>query len=182
MNVENNQRYQETEKRIFQAYWKLASSKEIPKITVSDICREAEIHRTTFYGHFLDINDLGEKVVKNQYMVFWQGFFNKDGQWDFRDGMQKQMEFYARNKKIIKIHLNAIEKKKSYQTLFAVPMTTRMLESYQKKFHLKDEQEVRYHQEFFHAGLTAAVKQWVMEDCRKSPEEMAELLCKIFTA
>lgn len=64
------------------------------------------VDRTTFYGHFLDINDLGEKVVKNQYMVFWQGFFNKDGQWDFRDGMQKQMEFYARNKKIIKIHFS----------------------------------------------------------------------------
>lgn len=52
MNGENNQRYQETEKRIFQAYWKLASSKEIPKITVSDVCREAEIHRTTFMDIF----------------------------------------------------------------------------------------------------------------------------------
>lgn len=51
-------------------------------------------------------------------MVFLQGFFNKDGQWDFRDGMQKQMEFYARNKKIIKMHLNAIEKKRTVSDVF----------------------------------------------------------------
>lgn len=180
MNIENNQRFQDTEKRIIQAYWKQANHKELNKITVAEICREAKIHRTTFYGHFLDVYDLQEKVVKKQFLDSLHGFFMKDGNWNFRDGMLKQMEFYYRNKEIVKLHLKSANKNEGYDMFFGFSMNQKMLESYQKYFHLKDKNEVHYHQEFFNTGLTAMIRRWVLSDCEESPEEMTDLLCRFF--
>ena len=180
MNVENNQRFQDTEEKIFCAYYKLANSRELNKITVADICREAKIHRTTFYGHFLDVYDLQEKVVRKQFMELLQGFISKDGSWDFRDGMRKQMDFYYRNKEAIKLHLESANRAKDYDIFFDFPMDQKYLDSYQKFFKLKNEAEVRYHQEFFNTGLTATVRRWVLNGCKESPEEITDLLCRIF--
>ena len=77
MNVENNQRYRDTEERIQKAYWNLVNHAGGHKITVADICREADIHRTTFYGHFLDIYDLQEQAMKKQFMLFCKAFLMK---------------------------------------------------------------------------------------------------------
>lgn len=180
MNVENNQRYKDTENRIFHAYWKLARCTELHKITVADICREAKIHRTTFYGHFLDICDLQEQVVKNQFKTFWQGFFNEEGNWDLRDGMKKQIEFYYRNRKIIKFHLKSEETHERNETFFEFTKNPKIVQSYQKFFQLQNEKEVYYHQEFFQTGLTAVVRHWVQDGCKESPEEITDLLCRIF--
>lgn len=182
MNVENNQRFQDTEEKIFCAYRKLAGSREPDKVTVAGICREAKIHRTTFYGHFTDVYDLQEKVVRRQFLILLQGFINKDGSWDFRDGMRKQMEFYEKNKEIIKLHLTSERKTGRADMLFDFSLEQKYSESYQRYFHLKNEEEVRYHQEFFHTGLAAVVRQWVLSGCRESPEEIADFLCRIFGA
>lgn len=180
MNVENNQRYQDTEERIFQAYWKLASGKELHKITVADLCREAKIHRTTFYGHFLDIYDLHENVMKKQFETFLHGFINEEGEWNFRDGMRKQMKFYYRNKEVIKLHLQTLEQRNWVEPLFEITMTSKMVQSYMKLFQLKNEREVVYHQDFFQTGLVAIIRQWVEDDCKESPEEITDLICRIF--
>lgn len=104
----------------------------------------------------------------------------KDGNWDFREGMQKQMEFYYRNKETIKVHLENAEKTEVFETFFDLPLDKEFLEGYQTFFHLKNEKEVQYHQEFFNTGMTAAVRRWVLSDCKESPEEMTDLLCRIF--
>lgn len=180
MNVENNKRFQETEKKILEAYAQIASQKNLDKITVAEICKVAQIHRTTFYGHFIDTFDLQEKVVKKQFLRFWNGFFQKDGQWDFREGMLKQMEFYYRNKETIKVHMKSMDKTEGYNCFFEYPIEKRFMEGYRSCFQLKNEMEVQYHQEFFNTGLAAVVRQWVLSDCKESPEEMTDLLCRIF--
>lgn len=63
MNTKNNQRYADTENRINRALKALLlNEKSLKKITVRDICKEAQIHHTTFYEHYADIFDLVEKT------------------------------------------------------------------------------------------------------------------------
>lgn len=180
MNVENNQRYRDTEERIQQAYWNLVNNTGGHKITVADICREADIHRTTFYGHFMDIYDLQEQTMKKQFMFFLQGFFNEDGNWNFREGMRRQIDFYYRNRKIINRHLEMIEKQERYESTFEFRMDSRMVKTYQKIFQLKNEKEVYYHQKFFQTGLETVVKRWIRGGCKEPSEEITDLLCRIF--
>ena len=64
MNTKNNQRYRDSEKKIRDALMKLMEDQELEDVTVMDICKEADIHRTTFYAHYEDIYDLMEQVER----------------------------------------------------------------------------------------------------------------------
>lgn len=49
---------------------KLLHEKEIGKITVSDIIREADISRGTFYAHYSDINAVMEQIISEELERF----------------------------------------------------------------------------------------------------------------
>lgn len=53
-----------TKNAVFQALAELLCEKEIRHITVQDISDRADIHRVTFYKHFLDIYDVYEQLNK----------------------------------------------------------------------------------------------------------------------
>lgn len=53
-----------TKNAIFEALADLMSEKELRQITVRDISDRADIHRVTFYKHFMDIYDVYEQLNK----------------------------------------------------------------------------------------------------------------------
>jgi len=53
-----------TRRAIMEAFSKLLAEKEIGKITVSAIAREADIDRKTFYLHYTSVDDLVEQVTR----------------------------------------------------------------------------------------------------------------------
>ena len=71
MNIKNNKRKQASIQRIEQAFIELLKEKELNQIFVTDICKLANVNRTTFYANYLDIYDLaekfGKKIIHNFY-------------------------------------------------------------------------------------------------------------------
>ena len=55
MNTKGNQRYNETKNKIKGTFLGLLKEKEVNQITVTEICKIANIHRTTFYGHYEEV-------------------------------------------------------------------------------------------------------------------------------
>ena len=53
-----------TRKAIYNVLMELLLQKELHKVTVQEISDLADINRTTFYKHFLDIYDVYEKLTK----------------------------------------------------------------------------------------------------------------------
>ncbi len=51
-----------TKMRIRSAFYELVKEMDHDKITVTAVCKKAEINRATFYKHYLDIPDLSEKL------------------------------------------------------------------------------------------------------------------------
>ncbi len=64
MNTKNNKRRQATIEKIEKVFLELLQKKEITQITVSDICKQSELNRSTFYANYLDIYDLADKIRK----------------------------------------------------------------------------------------------------------------------
>ena len=52
MNVKNNQRFQETERKIKNAFLDLLGTRALDDVTVGDICAAAAVNRSTFYAHY----------------------------------------------------------------------------------------------------------------------------------
>ena len=59
-----DRRTKKTRKAVFNALAELMAEKELRSITVQELADRADIHRGTFYKHFLDIYDVYEQLEK----------------------------------------------------------------------------------------------------------------------
>lgn len=179
MNIDNNVRYQETDKKILHAYGVLAKKKPVEKITVSEICAEAGIHRTTFYGHYQDVIDLGDTVVMHQLSLFIDEYVLRDG-FSFDKLIRAQMQFYYKNQEVIRSHLNQSKKDILAASTRRNVLSKDFEKEYMKCFNCKDSKEVMYHQMFFESGFTSVVGKWIKEGCKEPPEEISDVIIKIY--
>ena len=62
MNIKNNSRYKMSSEKIETAFLSLLNNYKYEEITISQVCKQAGINRSTFYCHYDDINDLIIKI------------------------------------------------------------------------------------------------------------------------
>ncbi len=55
-------RARHSRKKITEAFISLREKKPIEKISVAEICRGAQVNKSTFYAHYKDIYDLSDKI------------------------------------------------------------------------------------------------------------------------
>ena len=165
MNVKNNRRRRESQKKIEKAFIGLLQSRQLKEITVSDIIKSTGLNRSTFYANYLDIFDLADKtrgILENEFSNLFADYdyFNE------RSGALKMFQHIKENQLF-------------YQTYFKLCYDDKHLISvYDPK---RAEQEhihdnLKYHIEFFRNGLNAIIKLWLAGGCKESPEEMAAVL------
>lgn len=63
--------------RLVRTFFELLEQKHYSKITVSELIEKAEVSRTTFYRHFVDIFDMYDKVCKLFIEEFVDSMFNE---------------------------------------------------------------------------------------------------------
>jgi len=183
MNKKGNQRYEEMEKRIKNAFLGLLREQEKKgkrgDITVSAVCEKAGIHRTTFYGHYLDIPDLTASLTGAAYEELIGCMFDPDSgnvrEHAFRNIFEKvreRPEFY----------------RYLLENMRGIDVSDRLtdsligrLDEILKAQHIGSETELRYHQSFFCAGLAAMTERWLLGGCKEPPEEMEAILVREYS-
>lgn len=166
MNTKNNKRRKESQNRIEKAFVHLIQEKQLHEITVTDICKSAEVNRTTFYANYLDIFDLvdkiGEKMINDFHALYEDEEKNAYNSNDFLKLFTHIKENQLFYKTYFKLGLDTHFEPVSYDTKLA--------EQYYQGKHIK------YHMEYFRAGITALIKMWLENGCDLSPEEFSEII------
>lgn len=71
--MEEDRRVNKTKTALLNAYVFLAKGKKGKKVTVADLCREADVSRRTFYAHYLDMEDFLQKtdqrIIENLFVA-----------------------------------------------------------------------------------------------------------------
>lgn len=166
MNVKNNKRRKESIAKIEKAFVNMLQAKEIGQISVTDICKDTGLNRSTFYANFIDIYDLADKLGQKLEQDFDAHFSNNEDRTAltmFRHIYENQL-FYKTYFK-----LGYHERHKSY--VFDIDRA-------QSDF---DNKHIEYHIEFFRNGINAIIKMWLSGGCKETPEEMAEILKSEYT-
>lgn len=166
MNIPNNRRKKESQDKIEKTFLQLIQTKEIEKITVSDICKIAKLNRSTFYANYIDIYDLVEKVRTRMENDFASIYINDS-------------EAGHNNNSYLKMFRHIKENQFFYKTYFKLNFdATSTITYFDKELALKyyDNKYIDYHCEFFKAGFTAILKKWLNNNCKETPEEMLEIL------
>lgn len=166
MNTKNNRRRRESTERIERVFIELLQKKELHEITVSDICKQCGLNRSTFYANYADIYELADKV---------------------REGLEKEVDLLYEaettqkfnSSNFLKLFRHIKENQLFYRTYFKL--------GYDNQFQLKyydihqakrdfDNRHIEYHIEFFRSGFNAIVKKWLAGGCQETPEEMDEII------
>lgn len=167
-NKVDNRRKKTSQEQMFRALFKLIQTKRLADISVSELCEVAEVNRTTFYNHYDNVNALARAAresILNEFARQFEG--NYDG---YTPSNLLIMFRHFYNNQII------------YRTYFQLnPSYDEMLDIYNKdqaKQHYPGQNDnlVRYHAEFFAAGMTAIIRHWLTNGCKETPEEMVKVV------
>lgn len=168
MNTFNNKRKKESVLKIEKSFIELLQTMEVNEISISDICKNAQINRSTFYANYLDIFDLIDniriKIVDEFLNVYEEECLNRKHSYNF-----------------LKLFKHIKENQIFYKTYFKLQFD--LTEPY---FYNIDDEEILkffnttnnkdYHIEFFKAGLSAIIKKWLNNGCIETPEEINEII------
>lgn len=166
MNVKNNKRKRESKTKIENSFVELLLTRDLQEITITDICELSKLNRSTFYANYLDIYDLvdslKERLLNNFHELYAFEELNQYNSNDFLKLFQHIQENQLLYKTYFKLEFDVQFKIDRYDT------------TYTKKYY-KDS-HVKYHMEFFKAGITAIIKMWLNNDCNLTPEEIFDII------
>ena len=166
MNTPNNKRKKESRRKMETVFIELLQDRDLEQISVTDLCKQAGVNRTTFYANYVDIYDLADSIrhqLEEGLSQLYQeeiasGFNSNDYLKLFRHIKENQL-FYQT---YFKLGYDNDYKILTYDTELAKT-------HFQNRF-------IEYHMAFFKSGLTKIIKMWLQGGCRETPEEMFEIL------
>ena len=166
MNTKNNKRKRDSIQKIEQVLIEFLQTKELNQISVSDICKKANLNRSTFYANYVDIYELADTIREKLEAQVSELY--KD---EITQG------FNSNNYLVLFQHIR--ENQIFYRTYFKLGYDEKIT-IFQYDYELAkkhfDDKFIDYHIKFFKSGLTKIIKLWLQNDCKETPQEMFEII------
>lgn len=177
MNTKNNQRYQETEGRLIEAFIELLQTKNVEQITVRELCRMCGINRSSYYLHFADVYDMMETIEQRLADYYFRLFTTSDEKegYDIGRCFRQLFAFVREHQNFYRAYFSRNPAARVLDAAQPEDMARRLTQAAEDMGYESDD-ELGYHRDFFNAGLTAMLRRWLDRDCRESPEEIAAIL------
>lgn len=172
MNTSNNKRKKESKIKIEKVFVELIQTKEINQISVTDICKKANLNRTTFYANYIDIYDLAEKIRERMINEFLNIYIEE---------AEQKKHSYNFLKLFKHIKDNQIFYKTYFKLDFDLTTDNFLIDKDEFIKYYGSNINGEYHVEFFKAGLNAIIKKWLNNGCKESPEEIFEIIQSEYT-
>jgi len=171
MNTKNNSRYKMSSEKIETAFLTLILNHKYEDITISQVCKQAGVNRSTFYCHYDDINDLIIKI-EGKFAKSMATIFNY-GERQTHEAFVEMFTFIKNNKYFYKAFLNI-----PYVTFAETNLKIDVLKNIGDNniIDKSNKMGIFYRASFFGAGIKEMCRLWLEFDCKETPEEMALLL------
>lgn len=167
MNKVNNQRRKDSVEKIERVFLELIQTRNIEQISVTDICKNANLNRTTFYSNYVDIYDLADKIRFKMIDVFLDVYSDEN---------IARKHSYDFSKLFKHIKENQIFYKTYFKLKFDLLDDSFLLDKDDILRWYNSTDNSEYHITFFKAGLNAIIKKWLDNGCKETPEEMFEII------
>ncbi len=166
MNTPNNKRSAGSREAIERAFIQLLDKQTSSRITVQSICTLAGLNRTTFYAHYSDVQNLQNKIEEKLSSQIKDIFENPlQSKSTLNDAFRRMFCFIKEHKLFYKTFLK-------YNNIYILKEILGDTGSVNNS-----ESNTRdYHISFFTAGVSEMTRIWVNNDCRETPEQMAQII------
>lgn len=171
MNTKNNKKRRESRNKIESAFLELIKTKELDKITVTEICKKSGLNRTTFYSNYTDIYNLADCVCRSLEVNFEDMYRDEIELAHNSNNYLKLFRHIKQNQDIYKIYF-----KLGYEKAYEIPRYSDLVYDTKLAKEHFDNAFIEYHCEFFRAGLTAIIKMWLYNGCKETPENLVQII------
>jgi AcrR family transcriptional regulator len=167
VGVRNDRRAHYTREVIQETVLSLLEKKAIGDITVTDVCKIADVNRTTFYHYYNDIFDCVD-TIETEFM--------------------NSIKFERTMNPVESLHqlLTAFYQRRKVSNLILVEGKTKIFEKMQETMEGQDpdlvEGSSEYQAEFLTLGMQGIMKKWVENGMPETPAELTKIIVKIFFA
>lgn len=177
MNTKNNKRSQNTDEAIIRAAFEamLMGGKPISRITVREICEKANINRSTFYAHYMDVYDLFEKVELQMAEMCGERMLDK-APGGFMAMLESVFEFTLEYKEFYQIYFSEVNKVSHLMQVMVMPFKDKVEEIASQDMGHGVEDESSYHFYYFTAGIGAVMALWLQRNCKETPKELCDII------
>lgn len=161
---------------IQEAFLELSKTTLISKITVTDICRVADVNRTTFYSNYDDISALVESIVSELHQKLF-AIMSQYGRMDNEEFYLALLNIIKENATLCLIFPQLSEREfKAMKIDFSFPIKARNRRSKggsSGKFNIA--------MEYIMWGTGLVIVKWLRRGMNPPAEELAKELCEINT-
>ena len=180
-------KYFHTAIRFDKALLSLLEKKPFEYITISEICKTAQVNRSTFYLHYENTGDL-LKETTTYVLESFASYFSVDAAHivaQFADCDLQDLNFI--NEKYLHPYLSFIKENQCvFSAVLSQPTAFNSKAIFQKlfdnifhpildRFHYpRDEQN--YVMMFYLNGITAIITEWLKDGCQKSIEDISTII------
>jgi AcrR family transcriptional regulator len=182
-----DRRIRKTKKALLQSLIELISKKKLSSITVKELTDLADVNRSTFYLYYRDIFDMVEQIEDEMF-----GEFNK-----IFEKLRKESNIYTKEmttyNSLVSFFTHMFEYVKDNASMIKILLGPDGDPSFIDKFKnaiLQTEPpfnesvpkvKIHYLRPFIISGCVGVIQQWVMDDLKVSPKEMAVIVAEMIT-
>ena len=180
---EEDRRTRYSKRVIREALYSLMREKPLNKITVTEICRLADVNRSTFYAYYTDIDQLHTSIIKSFYAM-QRAYMNAVLKYledkgditalpvaDFRVIALMYLEQVRDNKDLYKFIFNGNSMPQIMSSFYSV-----FFRELRKKVPPEMHEHFRHSFWFASGGTSQTLTTWLDGDCAEPPESLARYL------
>ena len=173
--TKGNRRIIYTKNVIKESLIELLQSKEIHQITVTNICKKADINRGTFYAHYKDAFDLLQSMEDELFNQILE-YLNETPAEDYNDLLLvKVLELIAQNKDLCKILFCKQRDGRIIDRILYIASKAKLEQLFGNSNEF-DKSYLDYLIRYSVGGILAIIQVWLENDINESPREIVKII------
>ncbi len=172
--MESNQRVMITKRMLKEGLMRLLKEKSLDKISITELCREAGINRTTFYRHYEWPRDV---LTEMQNDFFAETFDHFQKPMTAHD-VERLFACLADHAELVKAFFR-YNSDTDWMQLFTRIYTNVPARQMMKAFQNIDEVQAELLSTYLSGGMYFLARKWIMDDMPISPKEVAEVALNV---
>lgn len=171
--MSDNRRVKMTKKMIKEAMIELLDKKPLEKISVTEICKSADVNRSTFYAYYEDVGSLMLELEDDvlSYMTAYSDSFNEYSDKRMIEAFEEFFNYVKENEKLFRV---LVVQRNSNN--FNHRLLNTIMEKYKNSQEWKEEVSERYTYIYSVSGMIGILIEWINGGFSISPKKLADMV------
>ena len=176
--MKNDQRIAITRRMLKEGLLGLLKTKELNKVSVTELCHESGINRATFYRHYEQPRDILNDIRRDMFKDIRELMENLDAEEAIVDRLETVCAYFYDNRELLNVLFACRTDDEFVQLINETYKDSFSFQEFRNKESLieTDDDAIRLWAYYFSGGIYYLLRQWLREPIDKTPREMAELI------